>query len=144
MSAAMMHEQKLSFTDAPTEEETRLAELPHFNTFTAVQLISYAYDEALDLDALLSECQRQEVLQQACPGVPASVIQSMMGSLRQLQEALLQEDTPQPKHHAADQADTHPDGMMAAGPPDMPALYAWCAWQHKCCQERLGRCTLAH
>lgn len=96
VTTATMHGTKLCFTDMPTDEEARLAQLPHLNTFTAMQLISFAYNESLDLAALLNRCQHQETLEQACSGVPPSMIRSMSGSLQQLQETLLHEDLAHP------------------------------------------------
>ena len=96
VTTATMHGTKLCFTDMPTDEEARLAQLPHLNTFTAMQLISFAYNESLDLAALLNRCQHQETLEQACSGVPPSMIRSISGSLQQLQETLLHEDLARP------------------------------------------------
>lgn len=108
VSTATSHGKKLCFTDAPTEEEARLTELPHLNSFTAMQLISYAYNESLDLAALLSRCQQQQALEQACAGVPPPMIRNISGSLQQLQETLLQEETAQPP-----QQELEPAGIAA-------------------------------
>jgi hypothetical protein len=117
LNGAVMHGKKLCFTDAPTTEEIRLAELPYLNTFTAMQLISYAYNEALDLDSLLTKCKQQEVLEQACSGATPAMLRNIAGSLQQLQETLLQEDTKQPHEHQEEgHTDIQPESMMAKSP----------------------------
>lgn len=92
VTTAIKNVKKLCFTDMPTEEESRLSQLPHFNSCTALQLVSYAYSEALDLDALLTACQDQRRLEQACAGVAPALLTRMAASLRNLQQELVQED----------------------------------------------------
>lgn len=111
--AAIMQQKKMFFSDMPTNEEARLAECQHLNTFTSVQLISYAYNEALDLDDLLAACQRREVLEQACAGVTPALMRKISGSLQQLQEALLQEDMVQLSEPAGDEAGIQQESMTA-------------------------------
>lgn len=101
---------RIYFSESATEEEIVLAELPCHNQYTAAQMISYAYTNALQFDTLLKQCSHPDTVLKVCCGVDRRVAESMAAEIQQALDVLCAPTLP-----AADDAAT-PNGGTCIPP----------------------------
>lgn len=80
------------FSEVATAEELMLSELNGLNAYTAAQMISFAYIQALEFPDLLRYCARSQGIREVCHGVTEALAETMAGKIQKFQEELLSQE----------------------------------------------------